>query len=281
VKQFTSTYAYGLRIGDLTGDASDNEDLYHGKELTGAHGLDWYHYGARFYDVARAQWTTMDPADEFHSPYVYVGGDPVNLLDPDGRQTAAARYNNNREEQLLEGGESARRQYVEDNRKMRPYAQMVMDFVPGGALMNFVVDRLEGEPIDARDIFLGAVSPVGKLGRQADDFVDLASPKRGNHILYGDNSGGGHKFRIENDKGKFPEGRSDDQIMHYVSDIATDPSLKWKRSEPDSKPSVFGKYYYQSGRPRRFTAEGVRDGVGIKVVVEPAGEGIITAYPKD
>ena len=28
----------------------------------------------------------MDPADEFNSPYVYVGGDPVNLVDPDGRQ---------------------------------------------------------------------------------------------------------------------------------------------------------------------------------------------------
>ena len=27
----------------------------------------------------------MDPADEFHSPYTYVGGDPVNLVDPDGR----------------------------------------------------------------------------------------------------------------------------------------------------------------------------------------------------
>ncbi|MFH1197639.1 MAG: hypothetical protein V1720_18210 [bacterium] len=27
-----------------------------------------------------------DPADEFHSPYCYVGNNPVNLIDPDGRQ---------------------------------------------------------------------------------------------------------------------------------------------------------------------------------------------------
>jgi hypothetical protein len=32
----------------------------------------------------------MDPADEFHSPYVYVGGDPVNLVDPDGRQSCGS-----------------------------------------------------------------------------------------------------------------------------------------------------------------------------------------------
>lgn len=31
----------------------------------------------------------MDPADQFHSPYTYVGGDPVNLIDPDGRQATS------------------------------------------------------------------------------------------------------------------------------------------------------------------------------------------------
>ena len=29
--------------------------------------------------------------DEFHSPYTYVGGDPVNLVDPDGRQAYFAQ----------------------------------------------------------------------------------------------------------------------------------------------------------------------------------------------
>ena len=33
----------------------------------------------------------MDPADEFHSPYVYVGGEPVNLVDPDGRASRVAQ----------------------------------------------------------------------------------------------------------------------------------------------------------------------------------------------
>jgi RHS repeat-associated protein len=84
VVQTTAYYPYGLQIADLGGGSSTNEELYNGKELTDSHGLGWYHYGARYYDVAVARWTSMDPADEFHSPYVYVGGDPVNLVDPDG-----------------------------------------------------------------------------------------------------------------------------------------------------------------------------------------------------
>ena len=98
IMQASAYYPYGLRIGglhqgliDATGP-STNEELYNGKELTDAHGLDWYHYGARYYDVAVARWTSMDPADEFHSPYVYVGGDPVNLVDPDGRQSIWATF---------------------------------------------------------------------------------------------------------------------------------------------------------------------------------------------
>jgi RHS repeat-associated protein len=84
VVQETSYYPYGLQIADLGGGSSTNEELYNGKELTDSHGLNWYHYGARYYDLSVARWTTMDPADEFHSPYVYVGGDPVNFVDPDG-----------------------------------------------------------------------------------------------------------------------------------------------------------------------------------------------------
>ena len=52
------------------------------------HGLNWYDYGARQYDPAIAQFTTVDPLCEkyYHiSPYVYCGGNPVNRVDIDGR----------------------------------------------------------------------------------------------------------------------------------------------------------------------------------------------------
>lgn len=53
-------------------------------------------------------------------------------------------------------------------------------------------------------------------------------------------------------------------IHDEISDVATDPNIALT---PD--PSYKG----------RFRADGIRDGVNIRVIVEPKGEGIITAYP--
>ncbi|MBQ0048333.1 MAG: RHS repeat-associated core domain-containing protein [Prevotellaceae bacterium] len=61
---------------------------YNGKELDLMHGLNEYDYGARQYDPAIAQFTTVDPLCEkyYHiSPYAYCGGNPVNRVDPDGK----------------------------------------------------------------------------------------------------------------------------------------------------------------------------------------------------
>ena len=61
---------------------------YNGKEFDLMHGLNEYDYGARQYDPAIAQFTTVDPLCEkyYHiSPYSYCGGNPINRVDPDGR----------------------------------------------------------------------------------------------------------------------------------------------------------------------------------------------------
>ena len=88
--QWADYYPYGLRMAGRYGTSGgqENKALYNGKELEDDHDLAWYHYGVRYYDVRLARWHAMDPADEFHSPYMYVGGDPVNLVDPDGAQSA-------------------------------------------------------------------------------------------------------------------------------------------------------------------------------------------------
>jgi hypothetical protein len=62
--------------------------------------------------------------------------------------------------------------------------------------------------------------------------------------------------------------------MNDVSDVATDPSLQW--IQQTGRP---GAWFTNAGDPTRWYVIGDRGGVTIKVVLEPAGEGIITAHP--
>ena len=80
-------YPFGLTVtSNITGD--ENKYKYNSKEYENDNSLNWYHYGARYYDPALGRWHTMDPVDEFLSPYLYVGNNPVNFIDPDGAQAA-------------------------------------------------------------------------------------------------------------------------------------------------------------------------------------------------
>ncbi|MBX7151964.1 RHS repeat-associated core domain-containing protein [bacterium] len=84
--EYNSYYAFGMRIEGtgLSSSSIDNKFTYNGKELEDDHRLNWYHYGARFYDPQVGRWHVVDPLDEFHSPYIYVGNNPIAFLDPDG-----------------------------------------------------------------------------------------------------------------------------------------------------------------------------------------------------
>ncbi|MBP5524610.1 MAG: hypothetical protein J6Y11_03290 [Paludibacteraceae bacterium] len=58
--------------------------LFNAKELDNETGL--YYYGARYLDPTGAMWLSVDPV--FHagtSPYAYCLGNPVKMVDPDGR----------------------------------------------------------------------------------------------------------------------------------------------------------------------------------------------------
>lgn len=86
VEQMNHYYPYGGLMGESTN--SDAQPYkYNGKELDRHSGLDWYDYGARWYNGI--SWMTPDPlAEKYYdiSPYVYCLGNPVKFIDPDGRK---------------------------------------------------------------------------------------------------------------------------------------------------------------------------------------------------
>jgi RHS repeat-associated protein len=81
-------YPFGMRLKSrdwASQGGTPNKFLYNGKELEGEDlGLNWYHYGARYYDPQLGRWHVVDLVDEYQSPYLYVGNNPVSRLDPDG-----------------------------------------------------------------------------------------------------------------------------------------------------------------------------------------------------
>jgi len=76
-------YAYDS-FGRLTEGRFDGENRlgYNGKRMDPYSGR--YDYGFRDYDPMVMRWTTVDPIRDGVNWYVYVGNDPVNLVDPIG-----------------------------------------------------------------------------------------------------------------------------------------------------------------------------------------------------
>lgn len=91
-------YAYGLRIAAISSKAvssSLNPKTvnfgYSGSfaEELEDFGLNYNEFFFRTYDPQIGRWTTVDPYNEFPSPYTGIGNDPINNTDPSGGTLAA------------------------------------------------------------------------------------------------------------------------------------------------------------------------------------------------
>ena len=86
VEEVNDYYAFG-GLMSTSSRQSVQPYKYNGKELDRKDGLDWYDYGARYYDAALGRWHVVDPMSEKYygvSPYLYCANNPILLVDPNG-----------------------------------------------------------------------------------------------------------------------------------------------------------------------------------------------------
>jgi RHS repeat-associated protein len=98
-------YPFGMNFAGVGASSSSiaNKYKYNGKELQADHGLNWYDYGARFYDPQIGRWHVPDPLEQYFSPYIYVNNNPTNFVDSDGMwgQAWTTSYVDERGNELL------------------------------------------------------------------------------------------------------------------------------------------------------------------------------------
>nr|WP_319400181.1 RHS repeat-associated core domain-containing protein [uncultured Carboxylicivirga sp.] len=88
----TDYYPFGMNMTPKYAGGLNNLYKYNGKELQedvlNGDALDWYDYGARFYDPALARFMTVDPKASKApgwSPYRAFFCNPIRYTDPDGQ----------------------------------------------------------------------------------------------------------------------------------------------------------------------------------------------------
>lgn len=158
----------------------------------------------------------------------------------------------------------------------------------------------EQEPYDPRNIYAheasGRDALGGKFGGWDDVTVDAEeldiTPELRRHATYLSPYRMDHITELHSDrassrktgKSLFPADWSDDKIFQAAQAVASDLSSKWTRGdddfsgEPDTLFNPWHKLDVELAIPARFRVDGVFDDVKMRVIVEPYGEGIISAY---
>lgn len=81
--QGTLYYSYGLiAMQEVREGEEETRHLFQTKNWDNETG--WYDFHARQYDPALGRWLSLDPQNQFASPYLAMGNNPVMMVDPDG-----------------------------------------------------------------------------------------------------------------------------------------------------------------------------------------------------
>jgi RHS repeat-associated protein len=82
ILQMTDYYPYGYTI--ITAGANGYRFGYQGQYAEKDAATGWNEFDLRMYDSRIGRWLSVDPEGEFYSPYLGMGNDPVNSVDPTG-----------------------------------------------------------------------------------------------------------------------------------------------------------------------------------------------------
>ncbi|MNE11387.1 hypothetical protein D3C80_1041410 [compost metagenome] len=82
IYSFKDYYAFGSKA--QSGGADDYRYDYQGQFAEKDKETDWNAFDLRMYDAKIGRWLSVDPKNQYWSPYVGMGNNPVSGIDPDG-----------------------------------------------------------------------------------------------------------------------------------------------------------------------------------------------------
>ncbi len=87
----TDYYPFGMSMPNRDNGPNSYRYKYQGQEKDPETGKEAFEL--RLWDSRIGRWLTTDPMHEFHSPYLGMGNNPINRIDPDGGETDDWKYN--------------------------------------------------------------------------------------------------------------------------------------------------------------------------------------------
>ena len=101
VKGYNDYYPFGLQMPGRSMNNALATDMYKysSKELDEENGINWYYFGARYYDPMIGRWLSVDPVWGKYpslSPYNYCANNPILFKDLKGAEIDSSEVKNDR-----------------------------------------------------------------------------------------------------------------------------------------------------------------------------------------
>jgi len=218
-----------------------------------------------------------------------LNGSPIKLTRSDGGLVWEARYNVWGQAQVLvnalENSLRLQGQYADDETGLSYNRYRYFDTTAGIFISQDPIGLKGG--INLYQYALNTTGWVDPLGWSARCYT--VSSERRTHILEGDPPGTGHGPNRDHTQGAFPDTWTDDQVIAAVERVVNSPKSTWKQATgpgfitaPVTRggPPAGAPTLNNQNRPIRYKVQGRDHGQDIEAIVEPNGEGIITAYTR-